>query len=227
MVFVSTGKHLLLRDGQLIPLRAKPFELLLALIENQGRAMSKEELVNRVWPGSVVSDGNFHVNLDAVRKALSESGREPHFILRTAGGYKFVADVREVTEVREQKADIVSMRDSSVPNKHVAHVIITGSLYGAMYAIAVLLEVAYQFDRFGRMALWVAPTVLVWMAVTSAGGLMIDRNWTSRNGMSGLGASVLTLLVAAALLFGALTLFLPLSRLPNQLYRLIQRRRLT
>jgi hypothetical protein len=78
-----------------------------------------------------------------------------------------------------------------------------------MYAIAVLLEVAYQFDRFGRMALWVAPTVLVWMAVTSAGGLMIDRNWTSRNRMSGLGASVLTLLVAAALLFGALTLFLP------------------
>jgi len=75
--------------------------------------MSKEELVNRVWPGSVVSDGNFHVNLDAVRKALGESGREPHFILRTAGRYKFVADVREVTEVCEQKAD---MPDRGVPN---------------------------------------------------------------------------------------------------------------
>jgi len=98
---------------KLIPLRAKPFELLLALVENQGRAMSKEELVNRVWPGSVVSDGNFHVNLDAVRKALGESGREPHFILRTAGRYKFVADVREVTEVCEQKAD---MPDRGVPN---------------------------------------------------------------------------------------------------------------
>src|SRR5260370_41033909 len=84
-----TGR--LVRDGQTIPLRAKPFELLSALVENHGRVMMKEELVNRVWPGIIGSDANFHVNLNAVRKALGEKGRKPHFILRTGGGYKFAA----------------------------------------------------------------------------------------------------------------------------------------
>jgi hypothetical protein len=181
---------------------------MLVLVESQGRVITKEELINRVWPRSVVSDGNFHVTLDAVRKALGESGREPHFIFRTAGGYKFVADVREVAAVREQKADVVSGREAHLPSKHLAHVVVAAFLYSTLYAVAVLLEVTYQFDRFGRMALWIAPAVLTWMTLTSAAALAIDRKWTLRD-RTGLAASVLTLLIAAAVLFGALTLFLP------------------
>src|SRR2546430_475903 len=147
----STGS--LVRDGQTIPLRAKPFELLLALVENHGRVMMKGELENRVWPGALVSDANFHVNLNAVRKALGEKGRKPRFILRTGGGYKFVADVREVAVAHEHEASLESGRDARAPSKHVAHVTASSLFYGAYFAVALLLEVTYQFDRVGHTAL--------------------------------------------------------------------------
>src|SRR5438046_2619652 len=83
----------LAHDGNVVPLRAKPFELLRILLESHGQSVSKDQLVSRIWPGSIVTDGNFHVQLDAVRKALGETGREPRFIFRTATGYKFVANV--------------------------------------------------------------------------------------------------------------------------------------
>jgi DNA-binding winged helix-turn-helix (wHTH) protein len=75
------------RGTHRIPLRAKPLELLLALVENQGNTVSKSDLIARVWPGMLVSDGNFHVTLNMVRKALKESARKPVHILRTSNGY--------------------------------------------------------------------------------------------------------------------------------------------
>src|SRR6267154_2440686 len=86
----------LVYDDSAVTLRAKPFALLRVLLENHGQPISKDQLVKRAWPGTIVNDGVFHVHLDAVRKALGETGREPRFIFRTAAGYKFVADVKEV-----------------------------------------------------------------------------------------------------------------------------------
>jgi DNA-binding winged helix-turn-helix (wHTH) protein len=83
-------RHELTRGRQRVRLRAKPFELLLALVEQQGSTICKSELIGRVWPGSVVSDGNFHVTLNMVRKALGDSGRNPRYILRTGVGYRLV-----------------------------------------------------------------------------------------------------------------------------------------
>src|ERR1700738_3933098 len=92
---LDPSNGVLFRDGQTTQLRAKPFELLLVLVENCGQSLSKQDLINRVWSGATVTDANFHVNLDAVRRALGETGRNPRFILRTSGGYKFVGDVKK------------------------------------------------------------------------------------------------------------------------------------
>jgi DNA-binding winged helix-turn-helix (wHTH) protein len=44
--------HLLLRDGEVVPLAPKAFDLLLVLVEDSGRVLSKEELMKLVWPAA-------------------------------------------------------------------------------------------------------------------------------------------------------------------------------
>lgn len=206
----------LVRGGRPTQLRAKPFDLLLALVQRHGQALSKEELMSVVWPGSIVSDDNFHVNLDAVRKALGESGRDPHYIVRTSGGYCFVGAVREVPAktIGEKTSAADQVQDATAVSRrphaaHIAHVVISCSLYAALYSVSAFLEVAYEFDRFGGMAWKIAPFVFAWMAICSVAGLTADRKLTSQGRSSGLAASAATFLIAALALLVVLTRLLP------------------
>jgi DNA-binding winged helix-turn-helix (wHTH) protein len=91
------------------------------------------------------------------------------------------------------------------------HIIVASVLYSLLYAIALMLEVAYEFDRFGRSALALAPAVLGWMMLFSVVGLAIDRKLNDA-AKSGGGVIVVTIfLVSAAFLFAAISLYLPSS----------------
>ena len=80
---LEVGERRLLRDGQPVPLRAKVFDTQCALVENHGTLVTKDELMNRVWPGAIVMENTLAVHALAIRKALgpyrsllkTESGR--------------------------------------------------------------------------------------------------------------------------------------------------------
>ena len=94
---VDPQKRLLLGDKGPVALAPKAYELLLALVENQGRVLDKDGLMRRVWPDQIVEEANLTVNISALRKALGESPNEHRFIVTVPGrGYKFVEGVREV-----------------------------------------------------------------------------------------------------------------------------------
>ena len=77
----------LLSDGVPVELGTRAFDLLLALLEADGLLLSKEELVNRVWPDVVVSEENLKVQVSALRKAL---GADRDVIRTEFGrGYRF------------------------------------------------------------------------------------------------------------------------------------------
>src|SRR5215813_11896261 len=98
---VNTVKCVLLRDGEVVPLSLKAFEILLALIEHRGQVLEKNELLKRVWPDTVVEENNLARNISALRKALDEQPNEHQYILTVPGrGYRFVASVREVNGAR-------------------------------------------------------------------------------------------------------------------------------
>jgi DNA-binding winged helix-turn-helix (wHTH) protein/TolB-like protein/Flp pilus assembly protein TadD len=89
----------LLKDGEAVALSAKALEILLILVENRGRVVEKEELMQRVWADSFVEEANLTVHMSALRKALGETRRAPHFIATISGrGYRFLAEVKEVEE---------------------------------------------------------------------------------------------------------------------------------
>jgi DNA-binding winged helix-turn-helix (wHTH) protein len=89
---VLLRRRQLVADGVPIELGIRAFDLLLVLLEADGSLVTKEELMNRVWPGIVVAEENLKVQIFALRKAL---GEDRDFIRTEFGrGYRFTAAVR-------------------------------------------------------------------------------------------------------------------------------------
>jgi DNA-binding winged helix-turn-helix (wHTH) protein len=100
---VDIDQRVLLREYRPVPLTPKVFETLLILLEQPGRIVEKNELMNRLWPDSFVEEANLTFNIQQVRKALGDNARHPVFIETVARrGYRFVADVEEVLTDSEQ-----------------------------------------------------------------------------------------------------------------------------
>src|ERR1700757_3274105 len=82
----------LLADSVPIEIGSRAFDLLLILLKSDGALVTKEELLNRVWPDVVVSDENLKVQISALRKAL---GADRNLIRTEFGrGYRFIGILR-------------------------------------------------------------------------------------------------------------------------------------
>ena len=67
-------QRLLERDGTPVALTAKAFDLLAVLVQQRTRALSKDELLALVWPGSVVEEGNLAQQVFVLRRTLADAG---------------------------------------------------------------------------------------------------------------------------------------------------------
>ena len=90
---LEPAERRLRREGTLLPLTPKALDTLLVLVENAGRAVGKDELMQRVWPGTSVAEATLAQNIFALRKALGDT---PHIETVPKFGYRFVTPVREV-----------------------------------------------------------------------------------------------------------------------------------
>jgi DNA-binding winged helix-turn-helix (wHTH) protein/TolB-like protein len=90
-------ERLLWRDGVMVWLTPKAFDTLWALVEQNGRVLSKDELMDRIWPNSYVEEANLAQNISTLRKALGESTDGTKFIeTLPKRGYRFVIPVRKI-----------------------------------------------------------------------------------------------------------------------------------
>jgi len=89
---LQPDKRRLLKDGATILLRPRAFDLLVALVERAGHLVTKDELLDRVWPKMVVEEAALHVQVSALRKVLGAdaittvSGRGYQFTLPVTTG---------------------------------------------------------------------------------------------------------------------------------------------
>ena len=87
-------ERVLLQDGQPVSLPPKAFELLAFLAANPGRLLTKDELLQAVWPDSVVEESNLAYTVFAIRKALGEGAESARYIETVPKrGYRFVVPV--------------------------------------------------------------------------------------------------------------------------------------
>ena len=88
------AQRVLAEGASRIPLGSRAFDILLLLLERAGTFVSKSEIVARVWPSTVVVEGNLRVHVTALRKALSDGREGRRYILNVPNrGYSFVAPV--------------------------------------------------------------------------------------------------------------------------------------
>src|SRR4030095_4001775 len=96
---VDAEQKVLLRNGAPLPLTPKVFHTLLILVENAGRIVEKEALMNRLWPDTFVEEANLTFNIQQLRKTLGDNARKPFFIETVARrGYRFIAQVSETSD---------------------------------------------------------------------------------------------------------------------------------
>lgn len=93
---LDASESRLARNGEVVPLSPKVFDILRVLVENSGRVMEKDELMRRVWPDTYVEDNNLTVNMSALRKALGDGAQYIETVPRR--GYRFTADVRALAD---------------------------------------------------------------------------------------------------------------------------------
>ena len=99
-----TGERVLLREGELVPLTPKVFDILVTLVENGGQVVAKDDLMKRVWPNTFVEEGNLTQNISLLRKALGESPGGVQFIETVPRrGYRFVADTNQTWGEKPQE----------------------------------------------------------------------------------------------------------------------------
>jgi TolB-like protein/DNA-binding winged helix-turn-helix (wHTH) protein/Tfp pilus assembly protein PilF len=134
-------KRRLLRDGEVIRLTPKAFDLLLVLVEESGRTIEKDELLEKVWPGTAVEENNLNQNITTLRKSLGDSRQESQYIATISGvGYRFVAEVRIVEE------EGLAQRRNGATEEGVRP--IRGLRYaGMILSLLVLVALAYGLYR--------------------------------------------------------------------------------
>jgi TolB-like protein/Flp pilus assembly protein TadD len=97
---VDARERRLLRDGEVVPLRPKVFDILLVLVQNGGHILSKDEVMKLVWPDTAVEEGNIARNISTLRNVLGEHPRQHQYIETVPWrGYRFVASVKEVRDI--------------------------------------------------------------------------------------------------------------------------------
>jgi predicted ATPase/DNA-binding winged helix-turn-helix (wHTH) protein len=89
------AQQLLLEDATPVRLGSRALAILATLIERPGQVVGKAELMARVWPSTVVEEGNLKANMSALRRALGEGQPGRRYVATVTGqGYRFVASVR-------------------------------------------------------------------------------------------------------------------------------------
>jgi Tol biopolymer transport system component/DNA-binding winged helix-turn-helix (wHTH) protein len=148
-------KRLLWKNGAVVPLTPKAFEILTALIDARGRVVDKDELLLQVWGDVAVEDATLARHISTLRRALDERPTQHMYVVTVPGrGYEFVATIAEAEEPASPPppavhADAVRA-PSTVPapaaRAPTSAIVIAGAL-ALIVAIAALYELEFRVGR--------------------------------------------------------------------------------
>ncbi len=99
---LDTERRELRRGSERIAVEPQVFDLLIYLVENRDRVVSKDDLIASIWGGRIVSESTLTSRINAARKAVGDSGQDQKLIRTIARkGIRFVGDVRTQTNGAE------------------------------------------------------------------------------------------------------------------------------
>jgi DNA-binding winged helix-turn-helix (wHTH) protein len=117
---LDTVSRRLLHGNQIVTLTGKVLDLLVVLVESNGRILGKEELIKAVWPDTYVEEGNLTQNISVLRKTLAD-GASIRVYIETIPrqGYRFIVPVREVGATDEEIVTVDRTRSRLVVEEEI------------------------------------------------------------------------------------------------------------
>src|SRR5262249_22415422 len=119
---LDPNRHSLFCGDKIVALSPKAIQTLILLVENRGKLLGRETVIDALWPHVIVGDANPTVAVSHLRKALNQHGDTAEFIeaIRRVG-YRFVADVCEVIEgpallIPEERKRLQPIADNAEAN---------------------------------------------------------------------------------------------------------------
>lgn len=99
------------KGGDKVAIRPKCFDILVYLIQQQGRVASKEELLEKIWPDVVVNEATLNRTVTELRAALGDDADNPQYIETVSRrGYKFIGAIAQPAR-QEKTADLALVYD--------------------------------------------------------------------------------------------------------------------
>lgn len=96
---LDISERCLMHGTSHVHLSPKTYDVLVALVRRAGCLVTKDELLDGVWPGVFVDEGILTVHVAALRKALGDTRRPPTYIETVSrSGYRFIGSVGPTTE---------------------------------------------------------------------------------------------------------------------------------
>lgn|GEM_PF-6142929 len=127
--------------GTAIPMEPQVFEVLAFLVENAGRVLTKDEILDRVWPERYVSEASLNSRVMSARKALGDSGSEQRYIKTVHGrGYRFVGAA--TAQAAAAQAAPVATPGAPAPGRRLPH----GAFFGRGKEIARIRSLCARPD---------------------------------------------------------------------------------
>lgn len=116
---LDTRRQRLVRGETVIPLTRKRYEILLLLIENAGKVLHKDEILEKIWPNQAIEESNLTQHIYVLRRLIEDDPRSPDYILTIPGvGYQFSPVVEVVTG--SLATSDTSSATGVVPDQHLA-----------------------------------------------------------------------------------------------------------
>lgn len=102
-ISIDTAAFVLLLDGEPQPVEPQVFDLLVYLIENRDRVVTRDELLENLWQGRIVSENALNARLKIARKAVGDDGKQQRIIKTIQRrGYQFIAEIAATEPYRGQ-----------------------------------------------------------------------------------------------------------------------------
>ena len=123
---LDAGRRELTHRSAQVAVEPQVFDLLYYLVRNRERVLSKDDLLQAVWGGRIVSESTLASHINAVRKAIGDNGQAQHLIRTVARkGFRFVGEVTEeaplhnATPLKPQPANSNenSVQSSAMPDR--------------------------------------------------------------------------------------------------------------
>src|SRR5215468_3979703 len=167
---LDASERLLMRNGRMTPLPPKVFDTLLALVENSGRVVSKDELMQLLWPDTFVEESNLTQNISQLRRALGDGAADAQYIETIPKrGYRFIAGVQSLA------VNDISTEEAIAVNGHAPEPAAEPSARLADFEKAIPPAEAAEENPERRRALMVAALLALSLAIVALAVVVASR----------------------------------------------------